>query len=206
MSGQPRQLTGQDQRTLHQAQRLETCCILAGDHEMIVDDDFEGPADFDQCARHFDIGLARRGIAGRVIMDQDDRRSFDGEGALDHFARIYHDADSFHNRPTYDAQSMKTTSGADALFYKQRVGSYVFATQERFATAAADFECAFWPSKEDTSEEAAGLDIVLLVGPASRSSHLLLLTVYDDPGRPGGEHGDTANQHKKLLGAMRRDR
>jgi len=39
-------------------------------------------------ARHVDVGLRRRRVAGGVVVDHDDRRGAEGEGALHHLARI----------------------------------------------------------------------------------------------------------------------
>lgn len=134
--------------------------------------------------------------------------------ALRHFTKLYHTATSFYNQPNYLPNTMNTNAPPpkpapqvpQIVYYVQEVaGSFYFRTQEEFRPTEADFVCFYWPS-DDESNGAYGVDIVWLVPSTNgQISHLLFLTVYDDPHRAWFEKGDAKRQHVRLLSAMRRD-
>lgn len=55
-----------------QLQPLEAGVALAPDDHVVVDLDAERAGDVDDLARHRDVGVRRRRVAGRVVVDQDD--------------------------------------------------------------------------------------------------------------------------------------
>ena len=58
------------------------------DDEVVMHLDAERFCRLDDLLRHLDIGAGRRRVAGGVIVDQDQRRGIEFEGAFHHFARI----------------------------------------------------------------------------------------------------------------------
>ena len=61
--------------------------ILADD-QMVVHRDAERFRDLDDRLRHLDVGARGRGVAGGMVVHQDDRGGGELERALDHFAGI----------------------------------------------------------------------------------------------------------------------
>jgi hypothetical protein len=61
--------------------------VLA-DNEMVVHGDAERARNLDDRLRHLNVGARRGGIAGGMVVHQDDRGSGKLERALDHLARI----------------------------------------------------------------------------------------------------------------------
>ena len=56
----------------HQLQRFETRVAVLADDEVVVHGDAEGPRDLDDRSRHVDVGARRGGIAGGMVVHQDD--------------------------------------------------------------------------------------------------------------------------------------
>ena len=61
--------------------------VLADD-DVVVHGNAERLGNVNDRLRHLDVGVARRRVAGRVIVHQDQRRGGQFERALDHLARI----------------------------------------------------------------------------------------------------------------------
>lgn len=126
------------------------------------------------------------------------------EEAIDKFIDVYHDANSFYDKPRFDANSMKVSFSENTLYYEQEVAVYRFSTQERFNIEYADFESIFWNSPA-LDRRAAGVDVVLLVPSPGKNgfSSVLLITVYDDSSRPNSELNDTRDQHRAILKSIK---
>ena len=60
--------------------------VLADD-DVVVDGNAEGASDFDNRLRHLDVRARGRGIAGGMVVHEDDRGGGEFERALDHLAR-----------------------------------------------------------------------------------------------------------------------
>ena len=58
------------------------------DDDVVVHGDAELGGGLLDLAGHLDVGLGGRGIAGRVVVHQDERRGAELKRALDDFARI----------------------------------------------------------------------------------------------------------------------
>ena len=61
--------------------------VLADD-DVVVDCDAERLCRVDDLARHFDVGVGGRRVAGGVVVDQDQRAGVEFQGAFDHLARV----------------------------------------------------------------------------------------------------------------------
>ncbi len=59
------------------------------DHDMVVQRDLQSARRFLQSARHLDVVPGRLGVAGRMVMHDDQRGGVEDERPLHHLARIY---------------------------------------------------------------------------------------------------------------------
>src|SRR5262249_21606492 len=73
---------------LNQLQRLQTRVAVLAHYEMVVDGDAQWTRDLDDRLGHVDVGARRGGIAGGMVVHQDDGGGGEVERALDHLARI----------------------------------------------------------------------------------------------------------------------
>ena len=58
---------------LNQPQRLKTGVAVAADDDVVVQGNAERPGGIDDLFRHIDVGARRRRIAGRVIVNKNNR-------------------------------------------------------------------------------------------------------------------------------------
>jgi len=77
------------ERTLYQPHRPHARSAVRADDHMVVHRHLHVPSGLDQVAGQADILLARAGIAARVIVDDDDGRRAERDGARDHFADMH---------------------------------------------------------------------------------------------------------------------
>jgi hypothetical protein len=61
---------------------------VTSDDDVIMHCNAERLGRFDNCTRHLNVGARRRRVAGRMIVNKDDRRRRQFQRPLDHFARV----------------------------------------------------------------------------------------------------------------------
>ena len=71
-----------------QAELFEARRTLAADDEMVVDLQAEDARSIVDLPRHFDVSARRRRIAGRMVVDQNERGGRDFERAPDNFPGV----------------------------------------------------------------------------------------------------------------------
>ena len=72
----------------HQPQALEAGVAVAADDDVVVDDDAERLCDLCDLLRHLDVGGRRRGVAGGVVVDEDEGARRELERPLHDLARV----------------------------------------------------------------------------------------------------------------------
>ncbi len=125
--------------------------------------------------------------------------------AMCRFLRLYHDANSFHERPDYEPATLKATPSFDRLRYSQSIDAdydydWVFDTWEACPGEIAPFECVYWPQSSSPKKVARGVDSAFLFPNADGSiEYLAFVSVFQNEDK--NTRGSTGDQHANFFRA-----